>query len=226
MATSIRSHAVTAVIATATALLVTGAPAIARSAGSFVRAGDADTVNGFGAVGCHATVAHRSGKLVATCPGTGRLPNNIIAKAPNANLLDGADSTAFLRVGAKAADSERLDGQDSSAFLRVAGTAADSNLLDGIDSTGFMRRGIYRVTTSGMGTCPSGDPCFLRVDCQSGDTLLAGGFDKVDVGTRLIASRPGKDTSEGHPTSYGWVVWWDNNATKDAVEVSVICANN
>ena len=259
MSTSIRSHVVTAVIAAATALIVTGAPAMARSAESFVRAGDADTVNGFGAVGCGATIENRSGKLVATCATTGRLPNNIIAKAPDSNLLDGMNSSAFLGAGAKAADSELLDGMDSTEFLGAGAKAADSDrldgidsdgfvldgetvaeathaasastasnagLLDGIDSTGFMRRGIYRTTMQGTGTCPNPDACFLRVDCQSGDTLLSGGFDSLDNGTRLIATRPGKDLSLGQPTAFGWVVWWDNNSTMDTVEVTIVCANN
>jgi len=247
MSTSMKSHAVTAVIAAATALLVSGAPAMARSAGSFVRAGDADTVNGFGAVGCGATIENRSGKLVATCAATGRLPNNIIAKAPDSNLLDGMNSSAFLGAGAKAADSELLDGMDSTeffgaadkaadsdlldgidstGFLGASAKAADSNFLDGIDSTGFMRRGIYRKTMSGTGTCPNSDDCFLRVDCDSGDTLLSGGFDSLDNGTRLMATRPGKDLAGTHPTAFGWVVWWANNSTKDTVEVTIICANN
>ena len=139
MPDSLRSHATTVLVAAITALLVGGGPgAIARTAGSMVRAGDADTVNGFGAVGCHATIANRSGKLVATCDDTGRLPNNIIAKAPDSQLLDGQDSTAFLGSGAKAADSDLLDGQDSSAFLGTGAMAADSNLLDGQDSTTFL----------------------------------------------------------------------------------------
>src|SRR3954467_12115209 len=83
MSNSLRSHLTTVLVSGITALAVAGAPAIARTAGSMVRAGDADTVNGFGAVGCHATIANRSGNLVATCADTGRLPNNIIAKAPD-----------------------------------------------------------------------------------------------------------------------------------------------
>lgn len=54
---------------------------------------------------------------------------------PNADLLDGLDSTAFLRVTGKAADSDLLDGLSSSAFLLATGKAADANLLDGLDST-------------------------------------------------------------------------------------------
>lgn len=61
------------------------------------------------------------------------------AKAADSELLDGLDSTAFLRTTGKAADSELLDGLDSTAFLLTTGKAADSNLLDGLDSTAFVR---------------------------------------------------------------------------------------
>jgi hypothetical protein len=249
MSTSIKSHAVTAVIAAATALLVTGAPAMARSAGTFVRAGDADTVNGFGAVGCGATVENRSGKLVATCAATGRLPNNIIAKAPDSQLLDGLDSSAFLGAGGKAADSDLLDGQDSSAFLGTEAKAADSNLLDGQDSTaflgangkaadantldgvdslGFARSGIYvrEMATNGsanaQGTCPEGDICFAGgYYCDTGDTLLSGGFADIDNGTRLVASEPFVPNPQD-----AWRVKFVNNSTEDTITVYTICADN
>jgi hypothetical protein len=56
----------------------------------------------------------------------------------NADMLDGLDSTDFLRSTGKAADADLFDGVDSAAFLRTNGKAADANLLDGIDSTGFL----------------------------------------------------------------------------------------
>ncbi len=57
---------------------------------------NADKVDGKHAVGATASANSRRGKLVATSRSSGRLPNNIIAKALDANLLDGLDSTAFL----------------------------------------------------------------------------------------------------------------------------------
>jgi hypothetical protein len=57
----------------------------------------------------------------------------------NADLLDGFDSTDFLRSTGKAADAELLDNLDSSSFLRTTGKAADANLLDNLDSTEFLR---------------------------------------------------------------------------------------
>jgi hypothetical protein len=56
---------------------------------------NADKVDGKHAVGAGSTVSQRKGKLVATSGKTGRLPNNIIAKAPNADKLDGVDSAAM-----------------------------------------------------------------------------------------------------------------------------------
>lgn len=56
----------------------------------------------------------------------------------------------YLPLTGKAADSELLDGIDSTGFLRTAGKAADSDLLDGIDSTGFLRK-----PQSGLTSVPS-----------------------------------------------------------------------
>jgi len=58
---------------------------------------NADKVDGFHAVGFGSTVTARKGKLVATSSTTGLLPNNIIKKAPDADKLDGVNSTAFAR---------------------------------------------------------------------------------------------------------------------------------
>ena len=62
-------------------------------------------------------------------------------KAADADQLDGLDSGAFLRTTGKAADADLFDGVDSAAFLRTNGKAADANLLDGMDSTGFLPTG-------------------------------------------------------------------------------------
>lgn len=64
------------------------APAIG-SAALVAFAENADKVDGKHAVGAPATVTQRKGKLVATDATTGRLPNNIIARAPNADRLGG-----------------------------------------------------------------------------------------------------------------------------------------
>src|SRR5688500_18549940 len=75
-----------------TALVVAGAPLDA----AVFDATNADKVDGKHAVGAGATFVQRAGKLVAT-DSAGRLPGNIIAKAPDADSLDGLNSTVFQR---------------------------------------------------------------------------------------------------------------------------------
>jgi hypothetical protein len=93
----LRDNVKIVVIAMVTAMVTAGAPAVAHGVQHALFAHNADKVDGKHAVGSGASVNSRKGKLVATSPTTGRLPNNIIAKAADANKLDGADSTAFLK---------------------------------------------------------------------------------------------------------------------------------
>jgi hypothetical protein len=74
-----------------------GGPAIARAL-------NADTVDHKHAVGSKASTKQRKGKLVATDKRTGRLPDNIIATAPNA------------KRAASAANADRLAGQPATAY--------------------------------------------------------------------------------------------------------------
>lgn len=76
-----------------TAALTAGAPAMAGAVVGFAR--NAGKVDGKSAVGAGASIAGRKGKLVATSARSGRLPDNIIAKAPNADKIDGKDSSSF-----------------------------------------------------------------------------------------------------------------------------------
>ena len=72
-----------------TALLVWTATSVGPSwASAAYDALNARTVDGLSAVKADATVKHRAGKLVATDK-HGRLPNNIIKNAPNADRLSG-----------------------------------------------------------------------------------------------------------------------------------------
>jgi hypothetical protein len=85
-----REHMKLAAVAVVSGLVALSAPA---AAGAVYDAVNADKVDGKHAVKSDATVKNRKGKLVATSATTGRLPNNIIAKAPDADRLDGLDST-------------------------------------------------------------------------------------------------------------------------------------
>jgi hypothetical protein len=81
----------TVVVAAITSLVVTGVPVMA----AVNYALNADKVDGKHAVGAGASKTKRAGKLVAT-NGQGVLPNAIIKKAPDADKLDGVDSTGFV----------------------------------------------------------------------------------------------------------------------------------
>lgn len=108
-------HVTTMVVAMVTAAVTAGGPALAHGVRHALFAHNADKVDGKHAVNAGASLASRAGKLVATGR-TGRLPNNIITKAPDADKLDGINSTGFLRAGGKAADADKLDGLDSTAL--------------------------------------------------------------------------------------------------------------
>jgi len=67
-------------------------PGVARAAYDAV---NADKVDGKHAVGAGASINNRKGKLVATSPLTGKLPNNIIDKATNSAALNGYPHSAL-----------------------------------------------------------------------------------------------------------------------------------
>lgn len=100
----------TPVIIATTALAVALVGATGPVTAAVFDAVNADKVDGKHAVGAKASPAKRKGKLVAT-NASGRLPNNILAKAPDADKLDGIDSTGFLRKNAQAADADTVDGK-------------------------------------------------------------------------------------------------------------------
>ena len=110
----------TTVVAVVAASVVAGSSAATAAA---VYVANADKVDNKHAVGAGATVSERSGKLVATSSRTGRLPNDILAKAPNSGALDGLDSTDFLRANGTAADADKIDGKDVSELLPVQASA-------------------------------------------------------------------------------------------------------
>jgi hypothetical protein len=82
------------IVATAVlvAALMSAGPAAARAVYDAV---NADKVDGKHAVSAGSTVTGRAGKLVATSSGSGLLPNNIIAKAPDAAKLGGVHVSGF-----------------------------------------------------------------------------------------------------------------------------------
>jgi hypothetical protein len=92
----IRKHLSTVIVALVAASIGAGAPAIAHGVEHALFAHNADRVDGKHAIGAGASVDQRKGKLVATSPTTGRLPNSIIGKAMDAERLDGLDSADLM----------------------------------------------------------------------------------------------------------------------------------
>lgn len=87
--------------------LTAGGPALAAAAYDAV---NADKVDGRHAVGAGASSTNRAGKLVAT-NAAGKLPDNIIAKAPDASKLGGVGPAGYLRTLPGAVTGEEvLDG--------------------------------------------------------------------------------------------------------------------
>lgn len=92
----LKNHGPTFLIAAVVAAVTAGGPVLARSVADFAR--NADKVDGRHAVGATPSSQKRGGKLVAT--NRGRLPNNIIRKAPaarDADRLGGFGPSAFVR---------------------------------------------------------------------------------------------------------------------------------
>ena len=89
-----RASLVLAALALMVAIAGVGAPGFADAAKRLV---NADQVDGLDAVTAKASVNQRKGKLVATSPKTGRLPNNVIKKAPDAAKLGGKGPAAYLK---------------------------------------------------------------------------------------------------------------------------------
>jgi len=146
---------------------------------------------------------------------------------------DSVGSTRVIDNSLKGADvDESSFGQVPSAGSATtadsASTAGNASLLDGRDSLSFAGNGVYELqnTTNGSanasGTCPSGDLCFAGGSyCNPGDTLVGGGFDGIDNGTRLVASEPFTPNSQD-----AWRVKFVNNSTEDTITVDTICADS
>jgi hypothetical protein len=184
---TLRRHLPIVITAVLTATVFSAAPTVARAAYDAV---NSDKVDGKHAVGAGASVATRAGKLVAT-NSNGRLPNNIIDKAPDSNALDGRDSTEFLLATDLASDSDLLDGQDSSDFLTADGTAADADLLDGLSSSAFLGAGGKAADAElldGLDSIQFDRPVIFGVESVSA-TLAEGG--NFALGETFIPPRTG-----------------------------------
>ncbi len=95
MSQFIRRHLPVAITAAVVCTMFAGGPTVAQAAFDAV---NADKVDGKHAVAANAALTQRAGKLVATNT-SGRLPNNIIATAPNAAQLGGKPPSAYKAAG-------------------------------------------------------------------------------------------------------------------------------
>ncbi len=183
-------------IVIATVCLVVGLSAPAIGHGVHAQfAHNADKVDGKHAVGAGASTNQRKGKLVATSGTSGRLPNNIIAKAPDADTLDGVDSTGFLRTTAKAADAETLDGKDSTQI--------------GVN-------GLQRVEASSAES--SASPKQVTATCPPGKILVGTGFD-------IFGGKSGTDPNTRTDVVTDFVIPGNVSVTVAAYEVNGTIAN-
>lgn len=107
-----KRHLETIIVSMITAAITAGAPALAAMV---FDAKNADKVDGKHAVSASSSSAKRKGKLVATSPTSGRLPNNIISKAPDSSKLGGVAAAEYLR-SSDAVDAATLEGKAASDF--------------------------------------------------------------------------------------------------------------
>lgn len=154
-------------------------------AGSVVaRARNADKVDHLSAVKATASVKKRRGKLVATDKTTGLLPNDLIAKAPDAESVDGLDSTAFVQgasvrhLEAKCVGLGFLPEASTTTYAAIAGmhyTTSAGALSCPVDlPTGAV---IRTVTFTAYDNTAADDSCTLHSDSATSgavsDVLLA-----------------------------------------------------
>src|SRR5918997_4118574 len=165
MARDTRTVLVAGVTAAVTAAVMVAGPAVGAAVVRYAR--NAGKVDGKHAVGAGARRSARAGKLVATSKRTGRLPNNIIAKAPDASELGGRKASKYVTKSVlslsgrinqsinpvhwtklKAVPAPIADGEDAigpSAFARVSagGLMSDSFGLAADAVAPIPNEGIY-----------------------------------------------------------------------------------
>lgn len=162
----VRAHISVVVVAMVTAAVTAGGPAIAATIADYAK--DADKVDGRHAVGADTPTSERRGKLVATNGATGRLPNNIIAKAPDADRLDGISSTGFARTSLR--PGMTLRGEYSAFGSEASGNASDTvnfriPLRRSFTATTFVSKGEpYTSACPARGRAAPGRLCVYEVE--------------------------------------------------------------
>ena len=161
MSAVLRRYGAYLVVAVLASSLTAGGPsALAAAYDAF----NSDKVDGKHAVSAGATLRQRAGKLVATGSG-GRLPNNIIAKATNADRLDGLNSTQFQRTVTPRG--RVLRGEYGGEFINVLAAAVsfEAPLARGIgrDSVHVIPEGgPFTSQCPGLGNAARGHLCLYE----------------------------------------------------------------
>ena len=172
MVQAFRHHLPIFITAVLTATVFAAGPTVARAAFDAV---NSDKVDGKHAVGASATPANRAGKLVAT-NNRGRLPNNIIAKAPDANKVDGVDSSVLLNRYTKA----QIDAMPFRRLLGVGTVASDGTLNSNTYFPGGtatrLGTGVYHLTLPGYGpNCARDFPIVATTPMWASGEVYTGG---------------------------------------------------
>lgn len=201
MRASLRRHLPVLVTAVVVAVLMQAGPPVAAAVHDAV---NADKVDGRHAVAASTTPAGRAGKLVAT-NSSGRLPNDIIATAPNAAKLGGQLPGAYLRKSpGTVSGTEVLDGSLGRADLGASALMPRAFGLVRWDGVLVEDRPFSGLTAENIVTPPDTDGiyCIVNLDFSpvtvsvSGSLMLSSptvpyaslgaGFDCADVpGTQI-----------------------------------------
>lgn len=154
MLTRLRSHLPIIVTALVVGTLTAGGPAAAQAAFDAL---NAHKVDGKHAVSATASVANRAGKLVAT-NGGGRLPNNIITKAPDSAKLNGLPASGYSTrrlplVSKGAVESPRTQPLPTT---QTPQSFAETSLTTPDQCGGGLTRHTYLMQATGWAGEPSG----------------------------------------------------------------------
>jgi len=157
----LRRHLPVLVTAVVVAVLMQAGPPVVAAVHD---AANADKVDGRHAVAASTTPAGRAGKLVAT-NSSGRLPNDIIATAPNAAKLGGQLPGAYLRKSLGAVTgTEILDGSLDRADLNYSALAPRAFGLVRFDGVLMEDRPYLGLTAASIITPPDTVGIYCIVD--------------------------------------------------------------
>jgi hypothetical protein len=193
-------------LALAVAVAGAGGPVVAAA----FDARNADKVDGKHAVGAKAGVEQRKGKLVATSPTTGRLPNNVIAKAPDAARLGGEDPSVYLDRYTRA----EVDTMPSRRVLGFGNVNGDGSLRQGsyfpagtVQKAGGTGHYFVRVPGYGPG-CARPFPVVVAAP-QFATGQVNGGYGSMSCGSGDVSMQVDVTNSAGTPvdSNFAFVIY-------------------